>query len=196
MGALRSHLARATADIHESLHGAAPFARIAEGRMNRDGYAALLILLHRYHGGMARLCATGATALDASELGRAHGMRIARLEADLAFLGVAARTAQPEPARDAAFSIGCVYTVLGSTLGGKVISRQLDYLLPDGQGRSFFAGGPDDGAHWRLFCDRLEHCGHAPAALEAGARHAFGRFAECLEDLPSPAPRPAPAAMT
>ena len=195
MGAVRAHLARVTAEIHESLHGAAPFARIAQGTISRDGYGRLLAMLHRYHGGMAGLCAAGAQALGASALARAHQARIVRLEEDLAFLGVTSMVVQPEPARDAGFSIGCLYTVLGSTLGGKVISRQLENLLPDGQGRCFFTGGPDDAAHWRLFCDRLEACAHAPAALQAGACHAFDRFAALLESPFSKAPRPTAAAI-
>jgi heme oxygenase len=195
MGPVRAHLARVTAEIHESLHAAAPFARIAQGTIGRDGYGRLLAMLHRYHGGMAGLCMAGAQALDASFLAQAHHARIARLEEDLAFLGVTPMAVQPEPARDAGFSIGCLYTVLGSTLGGKVISRQLENLLPDGQGRGFFTGGPDDAAHWRLFCDRLETCAHAPAVLEAGACHAFGRFAAHLENPLSQPPRPAPAAV-
>src|SRR5215475_6932535 len=97
MDRLRAHLAQATADIHESLHGAAPFARIAQGRMTRKGYGALLQFLFGYHSAMAGLCEAGARALGVIELGDAQQARIARLMDDLTFLGVLPLPAQPEP---------------------------------------------------------------------------------------------------
>jgi heme oxygenase len=178
----RAHLAGATADIHEALHGAAPFARIAQGRIGAAGYGALLQLLLRYHSGMAGICETGAQHLGIPQLAAAHRARIARLEQDLDFLNHSPVAAIGEPARDSAFAVGCLYTVLGSTLGGKVISRQLESVLPDGRGRSFFAGSTDDARYWRLFCERLEALDFPQAAVEAGARYAFARFAALMED--------------
>ena len=182
MGPARDRLRQATADIHNALHGAAPFLLIEQGRIGHAGYGALLVLLHRYHCAMASACGEGAAALRAPELAAAHRARIARLRQDIAFLNVPLAETLKDPVRDGAFSIGCLYTVLGSTLGGKVIARQLEGLLPDGRGRSFFAGGPDDAAHWHLFCTRLEASAHPLAAVEAGARHAFAWFALLLED--------------
>ena len=182
MGSARNHLARATADIHNALHGAAPFALIEQGRIGHAGYGALLVLMHRYHCAMAKSCEAGAMALQAPELAAAHRMRLARLKADLDFLNIPAAETMESPVQNDAFSIGCFYTVLGSTLGGKVISRQLEYLLPHSAGRSFFTGGRDDAAHWQLFCARLEAGTHPLATVEAGARHAFAWFALLLED--------------
>ena len=190
MGSLRTHLSRATADIHQALHGAAPFALIARGEITHAGYGALLRLLQCYHLGMAGACAAGAQALDVPQLVEGHRTRIARLRNDLAFLGVPRAERAREPVHEGAFSIGCLYTVLGSTLGGKVISRQLENFLPDSKGRSFFAGAADDTAHWRLFCERLEICGQPPVPVEAGARHAFTRFAVLLEGWRDVRPEP------
>jgi heme oxygenase len=75
--------------------------------------------------------------------------------------------------------VGVLYTVQGSTLGGKVIHRQLDGLLEGKEGRTFFKGSAEDGRHWRILCAGLEHQTDA-AALKAGARHAFARFADML----------------
>ena len=90
-----------------------------------------------------------------------------------------------ETRRTTRFAIGCLYTVQGSTLGGKVISRQLDALLHGEDGRRFFRGFPQDGANWQALCAGLEGCepisrgwkrapprlcalrGHAGARLEA-----------------------------
>ena len=92
MARLREHLRCATADIHEALHGAEPFARIARGKISRGEYGVLLQTLHRYHNEMAGACEAGAAALDAPALAESHGGRIARLAEDMAFLGVVPAT--------------------------------------------------------------------------------------------------------
>jgi heme oxygenase len=177
---VRARLRAVTEDIHQALHGAAPFARIAAGDMDTAGYGALLQFLHGYHAGMMAACSTGAAALGAQELGAAQAARVTALAQDLAHFGLPPPRLISEPVPDADFAIGCLYTVQGSTLGGKVICHQLDALLPDGRGRSFFAGTPQDGAHWRILCEKLEQQGGS-ARLEAGALHAFHRFAALLE---------------
>jgi heme oxygenase len=131
---------------------------------------------------MAAACGVGARALQAPQLGSAHRARVTALEQDLAFLGVAAPDAGDEPTDDPAFAIGCLYTVQGSTLGGKVIYRQLDRLLAHADGRRFFAGTAEDGADWRVLCDRLEEQDYPLTRIEAGARHAFARFGALLAD--------------
>ena len=85
----------------------------------------------------------------------------------------------PEIAGEGAFCAGLLYTVQGSTLGGKVIFRQLDALLPDARGRGFFQGTADDARHWQMLCAALEECADI-AALTAGARHGFERFGALL----------------
>ncbi len=186
MSGAHKSLRDATQAVHEALHGAEPFARIAEGRMDREGYGALLVMLHRYHTAMAGHCIVAAASLQAPVLGDAHRLRLAALKSDLAWCRQAAAREEEEPARHADFAVGCLYTVQGSTLGGKVIHRQLAALLPEG-GRGFFAGHADDGAHWRLFCARLEL--HAPAMdmarVQAGAAHAFARFGGLLNAMQS-----------
>lgn len=179
---VRDHLRFATVDIHEALHGAEPFARIAQGRMDCAGYGALLVRLHRYHCAMAALCGAGAHALGAPQLAAAHRARVAALQDDLAFLDIAPSGVTEEAADDPAFAIGCLYTVQGSTLGGKVIYRQLDSLLPHADGRRFFAGTAQDGAHWQELCRRLEQQDYPLVHIEAGARHAFARFGALLAD--------------
>jgi heme oxygenase len=176
---MRARLRAATDDIHQALHRAAPFAAIANGTATGETYAATLAFLYRYHCAMADWCAAGAAALDAPELAGAHRARLEALRRDLAFFGRPTPDAAQEAARPGAFAAGVLYTVQGSTLGGKVIWRQLDGLLPDGNGRSFFRGSRDDGHHWQILCAKLEQQRDG-AALEDGARHAFARFADML----------------
>ncbi|MBA2587865.1 MAG: biliverdin-producing heme oxygenase [Alphaproteobacteria bacterium] len=190
MTSVRDRLREATAEIHQALHGAAPFARIAEGEMDRQGYGALLQMLHRYHVMMAGPCEAGAAALAAPELALAHRARIAALEQDMAFLGVKPERGAVDIAGNAGFCIGCLYTVQGSTLGGKVIFRQLDRLLPTSDGRRFFEGTPQDSAHWRLLCQKLEQQDRLCEVVE-GAHHAFARFGALVSAVSeNPVPRP------
>ena len=177
---VRLRLRAATDDIHQALHSAEPFARIANGQVTREEYGAVLAMLWRYHTAMSPLCVAGAQALNAPELAGAHAARLWLLQDDLDFLGVATPHSDGEPVPDDAFAIGCLYTVQGSTLGGKVIARQLDPLLDGPDGRRFFAGGPGDSAHWQTLCARLDAGDQDFPRLEAGARHAFARFADPL----------------
>jgi heme oxygenase len=176
---VRMRLRAATEEIHQALHHAAPFAAIAEGRETLAGYGETLRALYRFHAAMHATCVAGAAALDAAVLGEAHGARIEALARDLAQLGLARPEAVPEMAGEGAFYAGVLYTVQGSTLGGKVIFRQLDALLPDARGRSFFQGRTEDARHWQMLCAALEACGDV-AGLEAGARHGFECFAVLL----------------
>jgi heme oxygenase len=180
MMTVRTRLREATADIHEALHRAAPFAAIADGTVTRNSYGETLVMLHRYHRSLAPLCLAGAQALDAPELGAAHQARIARLEDDLDALEITPLHALPCEMAGPDFCAGVLYTVQGSTLGGKVIHRQLEGLLPDGAGRSFFKGVLDDGPNWQLLCARLEEPCRPVDRLVAGAQHGFRVFAGLL----------------
>lgn len=182
MQTVRARLRAATADIHESLHQAAPFRRIADGAMDRAGYGALLQGLAGYHLSMREICAAAAQTVGAPELGAAHHDRIAALEADLSVFALQAPDISALRSSDPDFSVGCLYVVQGSTLGGKVIFRQLDALLEDEGGRSFFKGTIDDGALWQRLCKLLESVGQGKQypSVEAGARHAFVHFGSLL----------------
>jgi heme oxygenase len=176
---MRERLRAATEEIHLALHRAAPFAAIADGTATRESYADTLDFLWRYHRAMAGWCAAGAGALGLNGLAQAHQARLASLRDDLVVFGRDFPAIVQEPADDGAFAAGVLYTVQGSTLGGKVIHRQLDGLLDGEDGRSFFKGSAEDGHLWRLLCAGLERQKDG-AALEAGARHAFARFADML----------------
>lgn len=178
---VRMRLRTATDAVHQALHHAAPFAAIANGTATQTGYGDTLLFLHRYHSAMAQACARGAAALGVPELADAHAARLAALESDLAHLGLTPKPVPGDAPGDDDFCVGALYTVQGSTLGGKVIHGQLDALLPDDGGRRFFRGGADDSANWRALCAALEMREAALPRMEAGALHAFSRFREMLE---------------
>lgn len=184
--AARAVLRAATAEVHERLHGARFFDRIAAGTLDIAGYAALLARIRRFHRLTlpARAQALALLGLDPGEASR----RLALIEADLGHLDVrrdADLGALPPSGDDAA--VGCLYVVEGSALGGKLIHRQLDYLLPGDDGRRFFQGTTEDGARWRRLCDALDRYGLMPGRLPAmivGAEAAFALFETCLHEEP------------
>jgi heme oxygenase len=172
-------------DIHQALHGASPFVAIAEQRLQASGYIWLLSALFDYHSSLRIVVAAGCRRLGLQALLGACELRRHQLATDLTTVG-APVLAESEPIAVAneAWALGCLYTLVGSTLGGKVIHRQLDYLFPSAAGRSFFAGNASDGERWREFCDRLEAFGAEQESLTPlveGAHFAFQQFASCLE---------------
>jgi len=176
---VRMQLRAATDGIHQALHRAAPFTAIAEGRESLAGYGSTLQALYHFHAVLHGMCVAGAAALDVPVLGEAHAARLQALADDLAHLDLAVPQLLAEAAGAGAFCASLLYTVQGSTLGGKVIFRQLDRLLPDARGRTFFQGTPEDSRHWQMLCAALERC-ESIGALQAGARHGFERFAAIL----------------
>jgi len=177
---VRVRLRAATDGIHQALHLAAPFAAIADGTVTRGGYGDTLLFLHRYHSAMMPLCHIGADALGLPQLAEAQAARIQALEYDLAHMELVPEVAPAVETGGAGFCIGALYTVLGSTLGGKLIFRQIDALLPDIEGRTFFRGAPDDARNWQALCAALETQGEAFEEVEAGALFAFTEFRRLL----------------
>lgn len=172
---MRSALREATGMVHERLHQAKPFAALARGELGRSAYLELLSTFSTFH---VTVC---------QSLGLDEERRI-RLARDLEYLG--GREQAPvawSPPDSAAGCLGSAYVVEGSSLGGKIIYRQLDYLLgsnPDG--RRFFQGTASDGERWRGLCQRIEALGRDDAArddLIAGASNTFALFEKLIEPV-------------
>ena len=173
---VRSALREATAGVHERLHGLPAFTAIAEKRLSLRGYADLLRRIARFH-----YTVTPALSLEPD--------RCELLAQDLRTLGAPAASAAPWIAPESPVGrLGSAYVAQGSSLGGKVIYRQLDYLFGESTGgRSFFRGSPSDGPRWRALCRRLEAGCGSRAQLDttiAGARQTFTLF----ERIVAPAP--------
>jgi heme oxygenase len=178
---VRDQLRAATDEIHQALHRATPFAAIADGTATLESYGCTLRFLHRIHSALSAHCLRGANGLGVPQLASAHARRIAMLEIDLACLGVMA-DAPDDAAPDAgeAFCAGVLYTVQGSTLGGKLIYRQLDALLPGDSGRNFFKGSAEDSRDWQSLCAALERRPEDLADMRTGSLYAFARFQDML----------------
>ena len=177
----RAALRAATGEVHERLHAVPAFRDLAEGRVTRAEYAALLRRLLGFHAPLeARLAAV--PALDAFVDVDAR-RRAWLIREDLAALDEpdAVGVLDLAPMEDAGFAMGCLYVTEGATLGGLHLARALDGVLPAGvEGRRFLLGhGARHGEMWREFCAALEQCGAEPeqrARMVEGAVEAFGWF--------------------
>jgi len=169
----RAALREATGTVHERLHSAPPFLALAQGRLQLSGYAALLSKLGQFYFTVAPSLAIPPS-------------RMALLERDLASVGAARRSVSNWNApTHVAERLGWQYVVNGSMFGGKLIYRQLDYLLGnDEQGRRFFKGVPGAVTEWHKLCAELEQVGAKPVTRQLmidSALSAFATFEALLE---------------
>lgn len=189
----RDALRTATEAAHLRLHALPAFQALAEGRLSRAGYAALLQRKLGFHAALeARL--SEAPSLVPFGVDLAARQRSHLLRADLAVLGVevAASRASVPPFATAAAALGALYVAEGSTLGGRHLARALDAILPPGlDGRRFLLGhGERHGEMWRACCAAIERCGATPecrAAMVQGALDTFAAFEACFAEFPAAA---------
>lgn len=164
---VRAALQAATDPIHRRLHDLPGFLALAEGRLDRAGYATLLHRLLGFHRAVEAALAA-APSLEPWGIDPAARRRAWLIEADLLALGAAPAAPSPlaplPPLDTAARALGCLYVTEGSTLGGRQLARALDGLLPPGAaGRRFLLGhGEAHAAMWRACCAALEACGADP----------------------------------
>lgn len=184
----RSTLRQATHEVHIRLHGLAAFTALLDGSLTRSGYRSLLSGLYGFH------CPLELTLLDAA---REHSLlvavprRIERLVDDLGQLGMSdgERAGLPLaprlPLHTPGHLLGALYVREGSTLGGKVLARNLEHLLgPGTAGRSFLIGSPRDSEHWRACCAAIERgvaAGHLDDMVES-ARATFAAFEQWMSE--------------
>ncbi len=181
----RIELRHATAAVHERLHHVPVFAALAEGRLDRAAYVDLLGRLYGFHDPFeAAVDRAGPSGLPPAEWRRAHLLR-----SDMAALGQSEATIQRLPRYPVvssqwtpAWAMGVLYVIEGSTLGGRVLARQLDHLAPQDSefGRSFLLAGTGMGhVRWRDFCAAIDACGTDTASraeMVAGAVETFRCF--------------------
>ncbi|MFC7475112.1 biliverdin-producing heme oxygenase [Dankookia sp. GCM10030260] len=194
-GSTRAALRAATDPIHTRLHGLPALRALAEGRIDRAGYAALLRRMLGFHAAVEAALAA-APSLAEWGIDPAGRRRAGLIEADLAALDAApgpVPMAPLPPLGCAARALGCLYVTEGSTLGGQQLARALDGLLPPGPaGRRFLLGhGAAHGTMWRACCEALERCGAEPArraAMLDAAAATFAAFEAWFDPAPALAP--------
>ncbi len=179
-GALLAHLRTETRPAHGQLEGT---LGLLDERLGLDAYRRVI---ERFYGFWRNWEPQVATLFqDAAFLDPRRRMHL--LQADLVALGLSAHAVAilptcPAPIlRNAVEALGSLYVMEGSTLGGRVIERNVERCLGlNGRhGCAYFAGyGTHTGAMWRLFLARLDQ---APAAdaeqVTDGATATFERLA-------------------
>ncbi len=172
LGAYANYL-RAFSLLHEALEDAL-------GRA--EGAAAEV-----WHEGMSR---REHFARDFAELGDA-GPEVPRAAARAIALAEQLRARATD---DPAWALGYLYVLEGSTLGGRVLLRELERLpgLEGGRGLHYLASYGDETAeHWRAFSARMNGLvleNEARGRVAAVAREAFEGIAGVVEAIHPPAP--------
>ncbi len=166
------HLRAATRDLHDGLEARLDvFSRVADPVRRREMVGRFLAFYR-----------PAETAL-AGVLGEEPGLdfetrrKVPALERDLATLKAAPSADAPVSApAGRSEALGFLYVLEGSTLGGRVIDKQLRARGLSAEGLSFFQGyGEQTGARWKAFCAVLERADD-PAAAARGARSAFAQM--------------------
>jgi len=175
------HLRSATRDLHDGLEARLDvFARIADPAQRREMIGRFLAFYRPAEAALARLLA------DEPDLSFDTRRKVPALERDLTALKAA-------PPADAPLTLpagrcealGFLYVLEGSTLGGRVIDKQLRARGLSPEGLSFFRGyGEHTGPRWKAFCAVLERADDKAAAAR-GARSAFAQMEAWMCEVPA-----------
>ena len=157
-------LRAATHDVHMRLHRQPSFALLAKGTIDRGSYRSLLCRLYGFHAPLelALVQASNSLGLDV-EMARRRRVHLLRDDLTALRMSEAEITALPgitglAPLNTRDKLMGALYVREGSTLGGRVLARQLDRLLGSNSlhGRLFLAGDPGEPQLWQRCCSLLE----------------------------------------
>lgn len=189
-GLARRALRDGTRLQHERMHVHPRLRRLEDGSIGREDYGTLLLDFLRFHCTVEARLAQGPDPAPVGIELAAH-RRSDQLRDDLAALGVPV----PDPMapvdglavpRSIAAALGYLYVTEGSRLGGRVLAKALDGILPAGcpAGRRFLSGdGLCGNRGWAAFCDVLDAAGDTPGrrvAMIESAQAAFAALEACL----------------
>lgn len=188
-GTVLAHLRLVTRPTHDALEGG---LGLMDDALNLETYRDVLCRLYGFWRGWEPQVA----ALMRDEAFLEPRRRLHLLTADLAALGVSADARDALPLcpltllADDMEALGSMYVLEGSTLGGRVIQRNIHRCLGD-EGRSsctYFHGyGQDTGLMWRLFMARLDDAPPVDAGrIGRGASATFERVGSWLLNQPTP----------
>lgn len=176
-------LRRETRDLHELLESQGQFVDLIQGRMTRQQYAAFLVLYASHLSPVATALDEGLRDTPFHDLVE-KACRLPALARDLQVLGQSWPSLGPHAAgwclsRSLSFLVGVLYVHLGSRLGARLISAQLQacFAMTATNGAGFFATS-DERHLWPDFLCRLERevAQLDVLAAVAGARSAFSEL--------------------
>ena len=131
----RVHLRESTHDVHMRLHRQKSMVELADGTIDRSSYTSLLARLYGFHLPLEKALVQASNSLG-SEIEMDSRRRVHRLSDDLHAMQMtdAQIEALPcivtlSPLTTCGRLVGALYVREGSTLGGRLMARQLDGLL-------------------------------------------------------------------
>lgn len=181
-------LRNTTAQSHEALESLPLSKRIIDPAVTKSEYTAYLSLMYS----VIRDTETVIFPLLENTVPDLQSRRKAvTLEADLAFLGAALPHAHSPlknaaQSGDVAFALGVMYVVEGSSLGGRVIYKNIESSLGynESGGAAYFAGyGGSTGSKWKSFIEVLTRYADEHGCEDeiiAGANFAFDAIKDHL----------------
>lgn len=175
------HLRSTTRDLHDGLEARLDvFARAADPARRREMVARFLAFYRPAEAALARLLS------HEPDLEFEARRKTPALERDLKTLNTAPPADAPiRPPAGRCEALGFLYVLEGSTLGGRVIDKQLRLRGLSSEGLSFFQGyGEATGARWKAFCAVLERADDKAAAAR-GARSAFTQMEAWMCGVPA-----------
>jgi heme oxygenase len=158
---------------------------------SRQRYGQFVVVQHAFHRDIDALYDNA--VLDRLLPDLAGRRRLAKIEQDLADLGITAPDLDAPPAFDAATpadiptALGWLYVAEGSNLGAAFLLKEaLKLGLSETLGARHLAGAPEGrGLHWRTFTAALDAVSLSPAEesrLVSGAINAFTRVYGLVEE--------------
>lgn len=175
------HLRAATRDLHDGLEARLDvFARVADPARRREMVGRFLAFYRPAEAALARVLG------EEPDLEFAARRKTPALERDVAALKAAPPADAPlAPPSGRCEALGFLYVLEGSTLGGRVIDKQLRLRGLSAEGLSFFQGyGEATSARWKAFCAVLERADDKAAAAR-GARSAFAQMEAWMCGVPA-----------
>ena len=183
---LRQALREASADVHHRLESRLP---LTSESLTLSGYTQLLEAFYGFYRPLEARLDADASCIPGLEWGLRR--KTSLLEEDLRSLGldaadVAAVPSCPSlpPLDHRAATLGCLYVLEGSTLGGQITGRAIKTRFgfgPDHGARFLLPYGEDTGRMWRSFLGILSEADAQPPSFHARACSAAVETFSALE---------------
>lgn len=189
-GTLKTWLKRETREHHHRVDQHPVLKPLLAPTLTTGEYARALSALYAPIAGLEQVLSTG---LNAHHIEYAFTKRAGVLAADIQQLG--RQEASPYVAdapANVASTIGMLYVLEGSRLGGVMIARHVTAVLGNQVPLRFLTAQPLHDEQWAAFWHLAEHYCEASAwpAVREGAQQAFGCFTQALAAFERLAPAP------
>ena len=194
---LRALLRCATQADHDAIHGNPMLSRLARAALTRAEYRDLMLRYLGFFQSLDPLLRAASTAMIPSGVDFRYQSRSDIIRTELISLGASRSALQHvavcrdhAPIEDHASLIGALYVVEGSTLGGRLLSCQVDTILGGGPGGGYWQWCRTHGSdRWRGALRLIDWIDRSDNDAETAVRAARSTFRVLDNWLTSPAVR-------